>query len=75
MYVKQIWLILWHNLYIFRKKSHSEFFPPKSSHMQNVAKKSCELGFHKQFHSLKFQKVGRYVKMAVSTFESISIHL
>ena len=42
-----------------KKKTHFDFFQ-KSSQVQNVTKKSCKLGFHKQSYSLKFKKVGRY---------------
>ena len=41
------------------------------SRAQNVVKKSCKLGFCKQSHSLKLQKVGRYVGVTKSFVKNL----
>ena len=48
------------NLIDLMAQSFFLIFFQKTSGVQNVREKSFKLGFRKQSHSLKFQKVGRY---------------
>ena len=59
-------------LYFYKKSLILYVFLKKSSHADNVVKKFFKMGFLRQSHSLKFQRVGRYDRvgriMEVGTF-------